>query len=132
MPKVSKTLFKRSTWFSVWARWVSNAFRRPGESLGRMENESSKRVNLHVSAPQRTELREAVIHDSAIHVYHQGEVHFAVRVGERIPDSIEFFAPPPRLVEIDPEFRRYRIVVLDTKSLVVDPATREIVDVIPT
>ncbi len=56
----------------------------------------------------------------------------AVRVGERIPDTIEFFAPPPRFVEIDPEFRRYRIVVLDAEILVVDPETRDIVDVIPT
>ena len=30
-----------------------------------------------------------------------------------------------------PEFRSYKIVVLDDEILVIDPATREIVDVIP-
>jgi hypothetical protein len=53
-------------------------------------------------------------------------------VGARIPEGVEFFAPPPRFVEIDPDFRYYKIVVLDNEILVVDPATREIVDVIPT
>jgi hypothetical protein len=35
-------------------------------------------------------------------------------------------------VEIDPVFQGYKIVVLDDVILVVDPATREIVDVIRT
>jgi hypothetical protein len=102
-------------------------------NAGVTENERSKagRVNFHVSAPQRTELHDVVIHDSAIHVYHRGDVRFAVEVGERIPDTIEFYNPPPRFVEIDPEFRLYKIVVLDDEILVIDPATREIVDVIP-
>ena len=52
-------------------------------------------------------------------------------MGARVPDDVEFFAPPPRFVEIDPVFRRYKIIVLDDEILVVDPATREIVDVIP-
>ncbi len=95
------------------------------------EQRGGGRVNFHVSAPQRTELHNAVIHDSAIHVYHRGDVNFAVEVGERIPDSIEFFAPPPLFVQLDPEFQGYMIVVLDDEILVVDPDTREIVDVLP-
>ena len=55
-----------------------------------------------------------------------------MNVGTRIPDTITFYDPPPQFVDIDPEFRRYKIVVLDDEVLVVDPETREIVDVIQT
>ena len=48
----------------------------------------------------------------------------------RIPDTIEFYDPPAQVVQIDPVFQGYKIVVLDDVILVVDPATREIVDVI--
>jgi len=37
-----------------------------------------------------------------------------------------------QVVEIDPVFQGYKIVALDDVILVVDPATREIVDVIRT
>ena len=59
-------------------------------------------------------------------------MNFAVNIGTRIPASVQFYDPPARFVEIDPEFRGYKIVVLDDEILVIDPVTREIVDVIPT
>ncbi len=70
------------------------------ENAGRMEGERSARIR--VTAPQRTELHEAIVHDSAIRVYHQGDVHFAVRVGARIPDTIEFYAPLRALWKLIP------------------------------
>jgi hypothetical protein len=53
-------------------------------------------------------------------------------LGARIPNTIEFYDPPAQVVQIDPVFRDYKIVVLDDVILVVDPSTREIVDVIRT
>jgi hypothetical protein len=50
--------------------------------------------------------------------------------GFRAPSG--FYDPPAQVVEIDPVFQGYKIVVLDDVILVVDPATREIVDVIKT
>lgn len=102
------------------------------ETLGREGAGTSKRASIHISGAQRTELHDVIRHDAGIHRYHRGEVHFSANVGTRVPDEIEFFAPPPRFVEIDPEFRYYKIIVLEDEILVVDPATREIVDVIPT
>ncbi len=102
------------------------------ETIGREGAGTSKRVSIHISGPQRTELHDVIRRDAAIRRYHRGDTHFSANVGSRIPEDIEFFAPPPRFVEIDPEFRNYKIVVLDDEILVVDPATREIVDVIPT
>ena len=72
------------------------------------------------------------VQDSAIHRYHRADVDFPVQVGTRIPSTIEFYDPPAQVVQIDPVFQGYKIVVLDDVILVVDPATREIVDVIRT
>ena len=101
------------------------------ETLGREGAGTSERASIHISGAQRSELHGVIRRDAGIRRYHRGEVHFSTNVGTRIPEEIEFFAPPPRFVEIDPEFRRYRIVVLDDVILVVDPVTRQIVDVIP-
>ena len=70
------------------------------------------------------------VQNSAIHRYHRADVNFPVQVGTRIPATIEFYDPPAQVVQIDPVFRGYKIVVLDDVILVVDPATREIIDVI--
>jgi hypothetical protein len=103
------------------------------EELGRESQRSgANRANIHISGAQKTQLHDAISHDTAIHRYHRGEVNFGVNIGTRIPTAIEFYDPPARFVEIDPEFRRFKIVVLDDEILVIDPVTREIVDVIPT
>ncbi len=101
------------------------------QELGREGSKTgASRANFHIEGAQKTELHETILHDTAIRRYHRGDINFPVRVGTRIPASIEFFTPPARFVEIDPEFRRYKIVVLDDEILVVDPETREIVDII--
>ena len=71
------------------------------------------------------------VQNRAIHRYHRADVDFPVQVGTRIPSTIEFY-DPAQVLEIDPVFQGYKIVVLDDVILVVDPATREIVDVIMT
>ena len=73
-----------------------------------------------------------LVRDTAIHRYHRAEVDFPVQVGTRIPGTIEFYDAPAQVVQIDPVFQGYKIVVLDDVILVVDPVTREIVDVIRT
>ncbi len=101
---------------------VENRAEKSGEQGGR---------NFHVSRAQETKLHQAVVRESGIRVYHRGEVNFPVEVGTRVPDTVVFYDPPAQFVQIDPEFRRYKIIVLDGEILVVDPNTREIVDIIP-
>ncbi len=102
------------------------------EELGREgARTGSARANFHVTGAQKTKLHDTILHDTAIRRYHRGDINFAVEVGTRIPVSIEFFDPPVQFVEVDPEFRGYQLVVLDDEILVVDPITREIVDIIP-
>ena len=103
---------------------------RGNEAAGRGRGESNRFAS--ISREQRTRIHGILVRDAAIHRYHRAEVEFPVQVGTRIPNTIEFYDPPAQVIQIDPVFQGYKIVVLDDVILVVDPATREIVDVIRT
>jgi hypothetical protein len=102
------------------------------EELRREGERGESRANIHITGPKKTELHDVIVHDTGIHRLRRGDVHFSLNVGTRVPDGVIFYDPPARFVDIEPEFRRYKIIVLDDEILVIDPATREIVDVIPT
>ena len=109
---------------------------RETEFDGGGRNEAARRARgernrfASISREQRTRIHGILVHDTAIHRYHRTDVDFPVEVGARIPATFEFYDPPAQLVQIDPAFRGFKIVVLDDVILVVDPETREIVDLI--
>jgi hypothetical protein len=104
-----------------------------GEPAGRAENERSKtRVNINVTTQQKTRIHDFIAHDNGIRRYHRSDINFSLNVGTRIPDAITYYDPPSQFLEIDPEFSGYKIVVLDDVILIIDPETREIIDVIET
>ena len=115
---------------------------REGEqkAQGKKENQrqsnatgaATRRPNIHISGVQKTRLHDAIGGSKAIRRYHASEVHFTVGVGTRVPDDVIFYDAPLEFIDIDPEFSGYKIVVLDDEILVIDPETREIVEVIPT
>ena len=93
---------------------------------------ATRRPNIHISGVQKTRLHDAIGGSMAIRHYHASEIHFTVGVGTRVPDDVIFYDAPVQFIDIDPEFSGYKIVVLDDVILVIDPETREIVEVIPT
>jgi hypothetical protein len=101
---------------------------RGNEDVGRARGESNRFAS--ISREQKTRIHGILVRDTAIHRYHRADVDFPVQVGTRIPNTIEFYDPPAQVVQIDPVFQGYKIVVLDDVILVIDPATREIIDVI--
>ena len=98
----------------------------------RQSSASARRPNIHISGVQKTKLHDAISGSTAIRRYRASEIHFTVEVGTRVPDDVIFYDVPVQFVDIDPEFSGYKIVVLDDEILVIDPETREIVEVIPT
>ena len=111
----------------------SNAGAAGREAVGREGGRpSNSKVNIHITGVQKTKLHDAIDHDTAIRRYRASELHFTVEVGTRLPDDVIFYDAPLQFIDIDPEFRGYKIVVLEDEILVIDPETREIVDVIPT
>jgi hypothetical protein len=101
-----------------------------GGREGRMGADRERGRLASISSEQRTRIHGILVRESGIHRYHRGDVDFNVRVGTRIPNTIEFYDPPAQIVQINPVFRGFKIVLLDDAILVIDPATREIVDVL--
>lgn len=57
-------------------------------------------------------------------------IDMRVSVGERLPDNVRPRPLPPDIVQIVPQYRDYDYTVIDDRVAVVDPRTRDIVDVI--
>lgn len=88
------------------------------------------RANIRVTPEEKTRIQNVIVKDSAIRKYSRSNIHFSLNVGTRIPETVVLYSPPPEVISIDPAFRGYKIIVVDDIILVVDPATREIVDII--
>ena len=58
-------------------------------------------------------------------------VSFSIAVGTAVPADIQLNVLPPALVEILPEYRDYRFVVVEQEALIIDPNSRAIVAVVP-
>lgn len=88
------------------------------------------RVSIDVTPEKKTRLHNFIARDSSIRRYQRSDIHFSLNVGTRIPEAMEFYDAPSQILDIDPDFRSYKIIVLDDVILIVDPETREIVAVI--
>jgi hypothetical protein len=53
-----------------------------------------------------------------------------VRLGARVPRSVELYEMPTTIVEEVPTLRRYRYMVVNDEVVLVDPATSEVIEVI--
>ncbi len=59
------------------------------------------------------------------------DVNFSVNVGIEVPRTIELRPLPARVVEIVPQYRRYRYFILaDGRIVIVEPASYKIVYII--
>lgn len=100
------------------------------EGRGQERGRGEGRVNITVAPQERTRVREFVDSDREIRRYRRTEIQFEQRVGVVVPERVVFYDPPPRLVELIPDIRPFKIIVVENLILVIDPGTREIVDVI--
>jgi len=58
-------------------------------------------------------------------------VNFSISVGKRIPREVHLYPLPREVVEIRPAWRHYEYILVKGDIIVVDPATFEIVAVLP-
>ena len=90
---------------------------------------SSTNVNVNLTTEQRTKIHSVIIADrSAPRVEH---VDFALNVGVAVPRSVKLVAVPATIVEIQPVWRGFEYFLVGDEVVIVDPATLQIVAVIP-
>src|SRR5579883_1998610 len=82
----------------------------------------------HITTAQRTRIQETIRNT---HVENVGHVNFALNVGTRIPEGYHLYPLPPELVSIVPEYRGFEYIEAEDELVIVDPASGEIVDIIP-
>jgi Protein of unknown function (DUF1236) len=59
------------------------------------------------------------------------DVDFSLSVGTRVPDTVTFYDIPETIVDIIPEYRGFRYIVVRDEMVIIDPDTLEIVAVLP-
>jgi Protein of unknown function (DUF1236) len=91
--------------------------------------ESSSKPSAQLSQDQRSRI-QAVIGKGHARRF-SGNEHFDITVGARVPRDVHVEVLPEEIVTIVPEYRGFDYVLVGDSILIVDPATLEIVAVIP-
>jgi len=85
------------------------------------------RERVDLSPAQRTIIYRSVVRER-VRVPPSAGVE--VRLGARVPRSVELYDMPTTIVEEVPTLRRYRYMVVNDEVVLVDPATSEVIEVI--
>ena len=97
------------------------------ERLG--QSPGSRGTSVQLSQDQRSRIQAVIGKEHAPHF--SGSEHFDMTVGARVPRDVHVAVLPEDIVTIVPEYRGFDYIVVGDSILIVDPATLEIVAVIP-
>jgi hypothetical protein len=81
----------------------------------------------NLSTKQRTTIRTVIRQQN---VQPATNVNFSISVGSRVSDNVHFYPVPAELVRIQPHWRGYEFFMVGNQIIVVNPQTRQIVDVL--
>lgn len=95
----------------------------------RVEGRKKTHVRVNITPQKKTVIRERVF-SHAPRRYGRNDVHFSLSIGTAIPSNFAIYPVSPEFAEIVPEYQGYDYIVVGDVILVIDPETREIVDVI--
>jgi Protein of unknown function (DUF1236) len=103
--------------------------RQRGQNTGRAEDESARqgRASVMVNDDQRRQIIERLQRER---MASNQNINVRVNVGERLPEHVQPRPLPPDIVRIAPQYRDYEYTVVEDRIAIVDPRTREVVDVV--
>jgi hypothetical protein len=107
---------------------MTAADRGERETVGRAQDHASGRASM-VNDEQRTKVVERLGRERDSWRDTQN-LNIRVRVGERLPDRVRPRPLPSDIVRIAPEYRGYDYTMIEDEIAIVDPRSRDIVDVI--
>jgi hypothetical protein len=79
-----------------------------------------------LSSDQRSKITTVFKHHRVAPVH----LNVSVRVGTRVPESVQFYPLPVEVVDIYPEWRGYDYILVGDKIVVINPRTHEIVAIL--
>ena len=80
-----------------------------------------------INQQQITKVRQRF---SSVNVPSWSGASFGISVGAVIPETVTLVDVPPAIIEIVPEWRRYKVVKVGNRIIIVDPGPRRIIQVI--
>ena len=87
---------------------------------------SARRTSLNIPTEKRRK-----IHTEVIRSYHgPRDVRFDLRVGERVPQNVTLETFPETIYSEDPDLKTYEYVVVQERVVLVDPQSREVVEIL--
>jgi hypothetical protein len=101
---------------------------RGGVETGRSVGEERGGGRVRLGSEQRGRLVDSI---RGQHVESIGRVDFGLNVGTVVPDRYHFYPLPGDIVSFIPEYRGYDYFVAEDEIVIIDPVTRQIIDVIP-
>jgi Protein of unknown function (DUF1236) len=97
------------------------------QNRGRItEQRSVAPVNL--SSSQKIEIHRVI---TGPNIHRVGHVNFSLAVGTAIPTTLQVYPVPERIVRIIPEYRGFDYIVVRNELVIIDPATHQIVAILP-
>jgi Protein of unknown function (DUF1236) len=82
----------------------------------------------NLSPTQKTEIHRAITGPS---IHRVGHVNFNLAVGTVVPRTAQVYPVPERIVRIIPEYRGFDYMVVGSRLIIIDPATLQIVAILP-
>ena len=94
----------------------------------RRDTQGSTSSSVSVTQEQQTKITEVI---SKQKVQPVTNVNFSVSVGAPVPRSVRAYDLPREIVQINPEFRGKKFVVVHDEIVIIEPRTYKVVAVIP-
>lgn len=107
----------------------SGSSTEPGRAPnGAGENRASSMGPVNLTVSQRTEIHNTIINDHS--APRASNLSIDLAVGVAVPTTVRFAPLPPRIVEIEPEWRGYDYFVYNQEIVIIEPGTRRVVAII--
>jgi hypothetical protein len=105
--------------------------RQQGQNTGQAQDQSAGRSgtssSVSVNDDQRRQIADRLRRDRTAS---NENINIRVNVGERLPPRVRPRPLPSEIVRIVPQYRDYEYTVINDEIAIVDPRTREVVDII--
>jgi hypothetical protein len=127
--KTSKGAEKGATPTDKAPKGTAQKGTEPSDKAKTAEPKAGTGQRVQLSEQQRTNVGQTLTREKQLH--RVTNINVSINVGTRIPRSVRLVAVPASVIAIVPAYRSYRYFAVEDRICIVDPATYEIVEVIP-
>jgi hypothetical protein len=127
--KTSKGAEKGATPTDKAPKGAAQKGTEPSDKAKTAEPKAGSGQRVQLSEQQRTNVGQTLSREKQLN--RVTNINVSINVGTRIPRSVRLVAVPASVIAIVPAYRSYRYFAVEDRICIVDPATYEIVEIIP-